>query len=69
MRPILGIDPTMFIEQFYLGCLAHASYFIADSGEAAVVDPQRDVDEYIAEAAATGCGSATSSRRTSTPIS
>ena len=42
----------MYFKQFYLGCLAHASYLIADSGEAAVVDPQRDVDEYLAEAAA-----------------
>jgi len=42
----------MYFKQFYLGCLAHASYLIADSGEAAVVDPQRDVDQYLAEAAA-----------------
>jgi glyoxylase-like metal-dependent hydrolase (beta-lactamase superfamily II)/rhodanese-related sulfurtransferase len=40
----------MIFKQFYLGCLAHASYLIADGGEAAVVDPQRDVDQYIAEA-------------------
>jgi hydroxyacylglutathione hydrolase len=40
----------MLFKQFYLGCLAHASYLIADSGEAAIVDPQRDVDHYIAEA-------------------
>jgi hydroxyacylglutathione hydrolase len=33
--------------QFYLGCLAHASYLIGSSGEAAVVDPQRDVQQYI----------------------
>jgi glyoxylase-like metal-dependent hydrolase (beta-lactamase superfamily II)/rhodanese-related sulfurtransferase len=38
-------------KQFYLGCLAHASYWISDGGEAAVVDPQRDVDAYLAEAA------------------
>ncbi len=36
--------------QFYLGCLAHASYLIGSEGEAAIVDPQRDVDQYIAEA-------------------
>ena len=35
-----------------LTCLAHASYLIGSDGEAAVVDPQRDVDEYIAEARA-----------------
>jgi hydroxyacylglutathione hydrolase len=40
--------------QFYLGCLAHASYLIGSEGEAAVVDPRRDVDEYIEEARARG---------------
>jgi glyoxylase-like metal-dependent hydrolase (beta-lactamase superfamily II)/rhodanese-related sulfurtransferase len=42
----------MILEQYYLGCLAHASYLVADerSGVAAVVDPQRDVDQYIADA-------------------
>src|SRR5215813_8959098 len=44
----------MFFKQFYLGCLAHASYLIGSDGEAAVVDPQRDVDEYLAEASAQG---------------
>lgn len=44
----------MFFRQFYLGCLAQASYLIGDGGEAAVVDPRRDVDEYIAEARAQG---------------
>ena len=42
----------MVFKQFYLGCLAHASYLIGSEGEAAVVDPQRDVDQYIEEAAA-----------------
>lgn len=42
----------MYFKQFYLGCLAHASYLIGSEGEAAVVDPQRDVDQYIAEAEA-----------------
>ena len=42
----------MYFKQFYLACLAHASYLIGSEGEAAVVDPQRDVDEYLAEAAA-----------------
>ena len=41
----------MYFKQFYLGCLAHASYLIGADGEAAVVDPQRDVDQYIEEAA------------------
>jgi hydroxyacylglutathione hydrolase len=40
--------------QFYLGCLAQASYLIGSEGEAAVVDPRRDVDPYLAEAAAHG---------------
>ena len=44
----------MYFKQFYLGCLAHASYLIGSEGEAAVVDPQRDVDEYISEAGAHG---------------
>jgi glyoxylase-like metal-dependent hydrolase (beta-lactamase superfamily II)/rhodanese-related sulfurtransferase len=42
----------MYFKQFYLGCLAHASYLIGSEAEAAVVDPQRDVDQYIAEAEA-----------------
>jgi hydroxyacylglutathione hydrolase len=37
----------MYFEQFYLGCLAHASYMFGSDGEAAVVDPQRDVDIYL----------------------
>lgn len=44
----------MYFKQFYLGCLAHASYLIGSEGEAAVVDPQRDVDQYVAEANANG---------------
>jgi len=40
----------MYFKQFYLGCLAHASYMIGSQGEAAVVDPRRDVDTYIDEA-------------------
>lgn len=44
----------MILNQYYLGCLAHASYFIGDesSGVAAVVDPQRDIGQYIEEAEA-----------------
>jgi hydroxyacylglutathione hydrolase len=42
----------VILEQFYLGCLAHASYLVGDedSGEAAVVDPQRDVGAYVERA-------------------
>jgi hydroxyacylglutathione hydrolase len=35
------------VEQFFLGCLAHASYLVSSEGVAAVIDPQRDVDIYI----------------------
>ena len=47
----------MILKQYYLGCLAHASYLIADreSGQAAVVDPQRDVQQYVDDARALGC--------------
>lgn len=42
----------MFLKQYYLGCLAHASYLIADeaSASAVVVDPQRDVQQYLVDA-------------------
>lgn len=42
-----GGGSTMYFEQFYLSCLAHASYMLASQGEAVVVDPQRDVDVYL----------------------
>ena len=47
----------MVLKQYYLGCLAHASYLVADEkvGGAAVVDPQRDVDEYVSDAEELGC--------------
>ena len=43
----------MILQQFYLGCLAHASYLIGDESthRAVVVDPQRDVDRYLTFAA------------------
>src|SRR4026207_2047950 len=40
----------MLFKQFYLGCLAHASYLIGSEGEAVIVDPRRDVEEYLEEA-------------------
>ncbi len=42
----------MFFKRYYLGCLAHASYMIADEQTrvAAVVDPQRDIDQYLRDA-------------------
>lgn len=41
---------------FYLACLAHASYLVGDrrTGDAAVIDPQRDVDQYLTAAAERG---------------
>lgn len=44
----------MQFKQFYLGCLAHASYYLGSEGEAAIVDPQRDVSQYLDEAEANG---------------
>lgn len=44
----------MDFRQFYLGCLSHASYYIGSHDEAAVIDPQRDVEQYVNEAAARG---------------
>lgn len=42
----------MLLKQYYLDCLAHASYLIGDkqSGTALIVDPQRDVDQYLDDA-------------------
>ncbi|HEV8481090.1 MAG TPA: MBL fold metallo-hydrolase [Candidatus Eisenbacteria bacterium] len=42
----------MILHQYYLGCLAHASYLIGDetTGTAVIVDPQRDVDQYLEDA-------------------
>ena len=46
----------MIFKQYYLGCLSHASYLIADerTRQAVVVDPQRDVEQYLRDAAAGG---------------
>ena len=46
----------MFFRQYYLDCLSHASYLIGDTttGRAVVVDPQRDIAEYVADAAENG---------------
>jgi len=42
----------MIFKQYYLGCLAHASYLIGDeeTHTAAIVDPQRDIDQYVKDA-------------------
>jgi hydroxyacylglutathione hydrolase len=46
----------MILEQFYLECLSHASYLVGDqtSGTAAVVDPQRDIQQYLDRATELG---------------
>jgi len=44
----------MYFQQFYLSCLAHASYLIGSGTEAAVIDPQRDIDIYLEDARAHG---------------
>ena len=40
-------EASMHFKQFYLGCLAHASYLIGSEEEAAAIDPRRDVEEYL----------------------
>src|SRR5581483_5359430 len=44
-----GLVGAMILHQFYLNCLAHASYLVGDerTGTAAVVDPQRDIEQYL----------------------
>ena len=37
----------MFIQQLYTGCLSEAAYYIESDGEAAVIDPLRDIDDYL----------------------
>ncbi|MFZ4583624.1 MAG: MBL fold metallo-hydrolase [Acidimicrobiia bacterium] len=46
----------MFFRQYYLGCLSQASYLIGDetTGRAVVIDPLRDVAQYLDDAAANG---------------
>ena len=46
----------MILKQYYLGCLAHASYLLGDeaSSTAVVVDPQRDIQQYLNDAASFG---------------
>jgi hydroxyacylglutathione hydrolase len=63
--PLLRPHPThqtldyknpMLLKQYYLGCLAHASYLLGDdpSSTAIIVDPQRDIQQYLADAAKFG---------------
>jgi hypothetical protein len=41
----------MILKQYYLGCLAHASYLLGDeaSSTAIIVDPQREIQQYLAD--------------------
>ena len=41
----------MILKQYYLGCLAHASYLLGDeaSATAIIVDPQRDIQQYVTD--------------------
>ena len=43
----------MILKQYYLGCLAHASYLLGDEASSVgiIVDPQRDIQQYVADAA------------------
>ena len=40
----------MIIEQIYTECLSQASYYIESNGEAAIIDPLREIDSYIKKA-------------------
>lgn len=46
----------MILEQHYIECLSHASYLIGDkvSGRAVVVDPRRDITDYLSDAESYG---------------
>jgi glyoxylase-like metal-dependent hydrolase (beta-lactamase superfamily II)/rhodanese-related sulfurtransferase len=46
--------PGWTLRQYQLGCLSHLSYLVVAGGSAAVIDPQRDVDHYLRDAAALG---------------
>ena len=37
----------MYIQQLYTGCLSEAAYYIESDGEAAIIDPLRDIEEYL----------------------
>ena len=54
--PVTMENANMFLRQYYLQCLSHASYLVGDrsTGKAIVIDPQRDVDQYINDATAEG---------------
>ena len=41
----------MIVEQIYTACLSQGSYYIESEGEAAIIDPLREIDSYIEKAA------------------
>ncbi len=45
----------MVVKQIYTNCLAEASYFVASNGEAAIIDPIRDIDQYLQLAEENNC--------------
>src|SRR5262249_17782016 len=52
INPLCLKETHMILKQYYLGCLAHASYLLADAqtGTAVVVDPPRDIEQYVDDA-------------------
>src|SRR5688572_23359785 len=44
-------DFFMYIQQLYTGCISEAAYYLESNGEAAIVDPLRDIDAYLQLAA------------------
>ena len=40
----------MIVEQIYTGCLSQGSYYVESDGEAVIIDPLREVDQYIEKA-------------------
>src|SRR5436305_5820998 len=56
-RAVLTGSGPMILAQYYLGCLAHASYLIADqvSRQAAVIDPQCAIKQYLLDAEQLDC--------------
>ena len=47
MANLLTNKFKMIIKQLYTGCLSEAAYYIESEGEVAIIDPLRDIDEYI----------------------
>ena len=45
----------MKIEQLYTGCLAQGAYYIESEGEVAIIDPLREIQQYIDKAASNKC--------------